>query len=706
MGEVLSSYSDWHFLNWDALIYGVWLFDQMRRCSVRRKLQSLSYLLVIGAATLLAGLVLACGGTETITKEVVKTVEVPGQTVVKEVVKTVEVPGQTVVKEVVKTVEVPGETVVVEVVKTVEVPGETVVVEVVKTVEVPGETVVVEVVKTVEVVKEVVVVATAVPAVSQPVVLKKVTYPVPGSVLRIASRDVASPGWWIPLSVTGRSWGNHLSVLEHLANYGHDAILSPEIARDWVIDDTGITWTINHGVKWQDPQYGTVDAHDVHFTFEQGSRKGTESHFVGWYAADFQNQRVIDNHTLRWDWGEGGPTMRYIMSVRDNCCGAGIYSKKYYEDVGEETFNFNTMGSGPYRVVQHTADDIIETEAVPNHWKQNGEWEIVRALEVPEQLTRIALVKANQADVSDMSMSLLDQVTGDSRLNLVQGSQGESSAVQIVPGGNWQITYWRNSDMPAESPPALENPWVGNPDDPDDLERARNIRRAISFAIDRDTINEEILLGNGCAQYVYLIDECSPFFQQKWKHPYDVEKAKEYMALGGFPDGFQAKVWIPSESPPQAFQEIGEALLPMLNDIGIEVTVDKSSWAARKAEMYREEPLLRDIMFFPWGGNLPLVNFTDYLADLIDGETLWNTGYDHPIGYEIYDNFKAAYADPEAAWASLEQYWHHHSWLEDMPIVSVINWLDPILVGPNIGEVDLVWHTTASVDGFHAKIDE
>ena len=673
---------------------------------MRLKLKSSSYLLIMGAAALLIGLALACGQTETVTKEVIKTVEVPKEVVVeKEVIKTVEIEKPVeVVKEVVKTVEVPKEVVVEkEVIKTVEIekPVE-VVKEVVKTVEVPKEVVVEK-----EVVKEVVVVATAVPAASEPAPAPaKVTYPVPGSVLRIAARDVASPGWWIPVSVTGRSWGNHLGVLEHLANYGHDAILSPEIARDWVIDDTGITWTINHGVKWQDPEYGTVNAHDVHFTFEQGSREGTESHFVGWYAADFQNQRVIDNNTLRWDWGEGGPTMRYIMSVRDNCCGAGIYSKKYHEAVGEDEFNFNTMGSGRYKVVQHTADDIIEAEAVPNHWKENGEWEIVRALEVPEQLTRVALVKANQADVSDMSMALLDQVTDDPTLRLVQGSQGESSAVQILLGGNWQITYWKNSDMPAESPPALENPWVGNPEDEEDLERARNIRRAISFAIDRDTINEEILLGNGCAQYVYLIDECSPFFQEKWKHPYDVEKAKEYMALGGFPDGFTANLWIPSESPPQAFQEIGEALIPMLNEIGIEVVVDKSSWAARKAELYREEPLLRDLMFFPWGGNLPLVNFTDYLADLIDGETLWNSGYDHPIGYEIYDNFKAAYADPEAAWASLEQYWHHHSWLEDMSVVSVINWLDPILVGPNVGEVDLIWHTTQSVEGFHVNVDQ
>ena len=65
-------------------------------------------------------------------KEVIKTVEVPGETVVKEVVKEVQVPGETVVvkEEVVKEVMVPGETVVVEkvVIKEVQVPGETVVV--------------------------------------------------------------------------------------------------------------------------------------------------------------------------------------------------------------------------------------------------------------------------------------------------------------------------------------------------------------------------------------------------------------------------------------------------------------------------------------------------------------------------------------------------------------------------------------------------
>ena len=138
---------------------------------------SLRWLVVAVSAAMLLAVAAACAGetvevpgeTVVVEKEVIRTVEVPGETVVKEVVREVQVPGETVVvKEVVtETVEVPGETVVVEkeVVKTVEVPGETVTVEVVKEVMVPGETVVVEkeVVKTVEVPGETVVVEKQVP---------------------------------------------------------------------------------------------------------------------------------------------------------------------------------------------------------------------------------------------------------------------------------------------------------------------------------------------------------------------------------------------------------------------------------------------------------------------------------------------------------------------------------------------------------------
>ena len=117
-----------------------------------RKSTSMRWLVVAVSAAMLLAVAAACAG---------ETVEVTGETVVveKEVIKTVDVPGETVNVEVIKEVEVPGETVVVkeEVVKEVMVPGETVVVEkeVVKEVMVPGETVVVEKQVPVEVVKTV-----------------------------------------------------------------------------------------------------------------------------------------------------------------------------------------------------------------------------------------------------------------------------------------------------------------------------------------------------------------------------------------------------------------------------------------------------------------------------------------------------------------------------------------------------------------------
>ncbi|HIN71925.1 MAG TPA: hypothetical protein EYM98_04990, partial [Dehalococcoidia bacterium] len=101
--------------------------------------------IAFGAALFVALFAMACGETVVVEKEVIKTIEVPGQTVTTEVIKEVQVPGETitVTKEVIKEVQVAGETVIVtkEVVKEVQVAGETVIVtqEVVKEVEVIKE---------------------------------------------------------------------------------------------------------------------------------------------------------------------------------------------------------------------------------------------------------------------------------------------------------------------------------------------------------------------------------------------------------------------------------------------------------------------------------------------------------------------------------------------------------------------------------------
>ena len=281
-------------------------------------------------------------------------------------------------KEVIKEVEVPGETVVVEkeVVKTVEVPGETVVVEkeVVKTVEVvkPVE-VIKEVLREVEVVKEVVVEA------QRPMVR-----PVPGAVLTIVTSDVGPANWHRPIAnFPYNTMSTMLGVSEHLLDVTPDGGLLPMIAREWAVNDEGITWKIHPGVPWHDPAYGTVNVEDVHWSYENGSREGTVSHVTGWYRDDYSNPRIVDSTTIQWDWGENGPTMRYILTTRGLGSGTAIENKDYYEDVGEEVHASKFMGTGPYKVISHVNDDIITLEAIPNHWRNTVDFQTVRAIEVP-----------------------------------------------------------------------------------------------------------------------------------------------------------------------------------------------------------------------------------------------------------------------------------------------------------------------------------
>ena len=664
---------------------------KLQAANVRTLLTSLAIMLLV---VLIAA---ACETERVVEVEVIK--EVPVEKVVtQEVVKTVEVqvPGETVVveKEVVKTVEVPGETVVKEVIKEVAVPGETVVVEkeVIKevVVEKPVE-VIREVLKEVEVVKEVVVEA------QRPMVR-----PAPGTVLNIVTSDVGPANWHRPIAnFPYNTMSTLLGVSEHLLDVAPDGSLLPMIAREWVVDDVGITWTLQPGIPWHDSTYGTVDIEDIHWSYENGSREGTVSHATGWYRDDFQNPRIVDENTIQWDWGENGPTIRYILTTRGLGSGTAIENKDYYETVGEEVHSSKFMGTGPYRVQSHVNDDIVTLEAVKNHWRNTPDFEIVRAIEVPEQATRIALMKGGQGDITDISIPLLDQIIDEPGMRLVQGAiAGKTSAIFFM-GGNFQIQPTLSDGTP-NAPANTDNPWVGEPGNEEDLERARNLRRALSYAIDRDSINEFILFGQGCHQYVYTIDVCNPRHQDEWIHPYDLDKARELMAMGGFPDGFDMPLWIPTATPPDTFIEVAEAIVPMWEELGVTITIDKSAYSSRRPEFF-ERGALQDVFAFPWGGNLELVQYTDYLCDLIDGCTLWNSGYDDPIGYDVHKTFSQNYQDTAKAWDALVPYFEYHSHLGDLPVVSSLDWLDPLVVGPRIGEVDMVEHSLVmpEIEGIH-----
>ena len=715
-----------------------------------RTFTSLRWLVVAVSAAMLLMVAAACGTervevpgeTVVVKEEVVKTVEVPGETVTVEVVKEIQVPGETVVveKEVVKevmipgetvvvekvvteTVEVPGETVTVEVVKEVMVPGETVVVEkeVVKTIEVPGETVTVEVVKEVmvpgetivvekEVVKEVMVpgetvikeVVKTVMVPAEPV-MSKPTLPLAGSELIAVVSSVGVPVYHQPVSDgLVEEIVLKLGLRETLLDYDGVA-LSGMIAPSWKFEDVdgvgGVTWDIRRGVSWHDLGYGTVDAEDVIWTYEQMTREGTNSGLrAEWWLADYMNARALDSHTLRWDWREG-PTLRWSHMARHRAAGTPISSKQQYEDLGEDYVNFNPIGTGPYKLVQHVDNDIIVLEGVKNHWRRNPGFETVKVIEVPEETTRIAMLSNGAADITMVTMSLLDQVMDIPGVRLDTGqARGDKSGFTINFGGNFTITHDKdgrpveeNTEFPVGVRPT-DKPWVGDINDPESLANARKVRLAMSMAIDRQAIFDEIMGGASiaCIAYFYTIDTCNPQWDMEWQaeHAYDPAAAKALLAEAGYPNGFEFTYW-PRLGRFPTYDEIATAVAAMWENVGLSVNLDASPSSAR-ATQFRERTLT-DVWVAHWIGDAsdPII-FTDFLSDQTFGLVNFSPGWDIPESYELVDAVKTV-TNYDEFWAGPARRWYEvlH---RDLFALGVMSWKDPWAVGPKVGNFDMHQH--------------
>ncbi|SVD07948.1 uncharacterized protein METZ01_LOCUS360802, partial [marine metagenome] len=288
-------------------------------------------------------------------------IEVPGETIVveKEVVKTVEVPGETVTKEVVKTVEVPGDTKVVEKVRTV-----------VEQVTVPGETVVVEkeVVKTVEVVKEVEVEKIVVMAEAKPV-----------GYMMTAPERVSNRGGTLKTAfgVTMGHFDAHQGTGTHVLGHAYDGLLvknisdglrtfAPLLATDWAISGDGksYSFTIRDGVKFHDGTPMTVD--DVVYSFNRMAlpQDGFVAPQRSFYDIVTSVKQVGDDK-VEFSLSEPRTWLLEVMSGTSHV----VYSKAQIEanDNNLKSVEIPT-GTGPFTFVDHLPAEKWVFDANMNYW--------------------------------------------------------------------------------------------------------------------------------------------------------------------------------------------------------------------------------------------------------------------------------------------------------------------------------------------------
>ena len=113
------------------------------------------------------------------------------------------------------------------------------------------------------------------------------------------------------------------------------------------------------------------------------------------------------------------------------------------------------------------------------------------------------------------------------------------------------------------------------------------VRQAISYAVDKDAINDFVGGGNGTlisSAMLPTLKENYVDLNDTYGNAANVEKAKELLADAGFPDGFDLEITIPSNY--EFHMQTGEVIVEQLKAVGINATIKAVEWATWLDEVY------------------------------------------------------------------------------------------------------------------------
>lgn len=404
----------------------------------------------------------------------------------------------------------------------------------------------------------------------------------------LAASDVTFPAMvpsQLPVAPSGfmRRWGVYETGMVW-------AVDKPELEfrliTGWKADPDGRGWTLDlkRGVQFHGG-WGEMTADDFVWSFEDEIRDGSIHSGIGLARATGAKAEVVDEYTVsvRLD----RPNSFFFDAFFGNGGGAStkVFSKNRIETLGiDAAFLDLSGGTGPFVFKKWAQGDEVVLEAFEGYHGTPSQLETVRILEIKEPATQIASLKSGQVDASLVPAPLAKDVASDSGLGTF--SFGVPGSQRLYPQGQFCMETTLTGE-PVEPYPRPgydpSKPWVGECDNPVSQENARKVRMAMSMAIDRQSIADNILGGFGRPSYLpeVLPPLLDLVWQDKWFIPYDPDAAQKLLVEAGYPDGFDALIRITTGSHPLEV-EMGQAVAQFLGALGGDIKTEVITYSGNR----------------------------------------------------------------------------------------------------------------------------
>jgi peptide/nickel transport system substrate-binding protein len=223
-----------------------------------------------------------------------------------------------------------------------------------------------------------------------------------------------------------------------------------------------------------------------------------------------------------------------------------VLPKKYIEANGDDVFARKPVGSGPYKFVEQVTGSHIKLAAVDSHWRIGApRYKTVTFRLVPEETTRIALLRRGEVDIADVSR---DRVGELEREGFPIHMRKEEAILTM-----WWI-------LPRDNQPTKD----------------KRVREALNLAVDRNEMAQSIFAGKADPAYVpmglsWSYRDFGFKVTPEMQYAYDPARARKLLADAGFAGGFSLDVYayqLPGLPEGKAF---AEAMSGYWQKIGVKI---------------------------------------------------------------------------------------------------------------------------------------
>lgn len=359
-----------------------------------------------------------------------------------------------------------------------------------------------------------------------------------------------------------------------------------DLAVDYGVSEDGLTWTftIREDVQFTDGE--ALTAEDVAFTFQTALSTANSEADLSMLAS----VEAVDAATVVFHLNKPYNAFLYTLAV------FGIVPEHCYDAA---SYGEHPVGSGRYILKQWDRGQQVILEANPDYYGNAPQMQTVVVLFMEEDAA-LAAVKAGQVDVAYTSAIYSEEQIAGYHLFSCKSVDSRGISLPVVSSGK-------------EVTDAGRVYAAGN-----DVTSNRALRQAMSYALDRQAMIDNVL--NGYGQVAYSVSDHMPWSSADMVVPFDREKAMQILADGGWSDadgdgvleknGQKAEFTVYYAATDSVRQALTAEFSNQMKEVGIQVHYEGlGSWDELYTKMYS------DPIIWGWGSNSPVENYQLYAAN-------------------------------------------------------------------------------------------